>query len=394
MLKINKKYKIKTPDSWKNFSGIQLLEKRKTYCITTEKGKKLNCTSDHKLKIYGGSFKELVYLGEGDVIETIDGFEMISSITPNQGNENVYDITNVGTKHEYYTNGIISHNCHFIGSANTLINPAILRNMKASDPIIREPNIDIYELPISGHTYVLLADVSEGQNLDYSAFQIIDVTSIPYRQVAKYRDNKIAPVLFPTMIYAAAKKYNDAYVLVEINTVGLQVADILHLEFNYENLVRVAMKGRQGQRISAGFLPKVAYGVKTSTQTKRIGCSNLKTLVESEKLLIRDFDTISELHTFVQNKQSFAAEEGYNDDLVMGLVNFGWLISQRNFKENINSNIREFLQSEKIRSSEEDSIIPFGVIDTGHEQTREVDADGDVWEVDDRYISPVNGWLL
>ena len=168
------------------------------------------------------------------------------------------------------------------------------------------------EHPQSNHTYVLCADVAEGQGLDYSTFSVFDVTSIPYRQVAKYKNNEISPMLFPAVIYSAAKKYNEAFVLIEINSIGLQVADILHYELAYENLLKFQIKGKQGNQWSGGFAAgknKLAFGLKITAQSKMIGCANLKTLVENDKLILNDEDTITELFSFAANKKTFMAEE-------------------------------------------------------------------------------------
>lgn len=256
--------------------------------------------------------------------------------------------------------------CEFIGSTNTLIHPTKLRSMVWHNPIRKDFNdcLHIYKEPESGRTYVMTVDVAEGQNLDYSTFSVIDVTEFPYRQVAKYKNNTIAPLLLPTEIVKAGLMYNEAFVLVEINSIGLQVSDILHHELAYDNLIKIEMKGKQGQQHTPGFKKKIAYGLKTTHQTKMIGCANLKTLVESDKLIINDYDTIQELMTFSSDKKTFKAEEGNNDDLAMTLVHFGWLTSQRYFKENINNDIRSALQQEQLNVMDTD-IVPFGLMDNG-----------------------------
>ena len=256
--------------------------------------------------------------------------------------------------------------CLFIGSTNTLIHPVKLRSLVWHDPIRKDMSdcFHIHKDPEPNHTYCMTVDVAEGLNQDYSTFSIIDVSQFPYRQVAKYRNNKIAPLLLPTVVIQAARMYNDAFVLVEINSIGLQVSDILHFEFAYENLIKIEMKGKQGQQHTPGFKKRIAYGIKTNKQTKAIGCANLKTLIESDKLIINDYDTIQELITFSSNRQSFKAEEGNNDDLAMTLVHFGWLTSQRYFKENINNDIRQSLQLEQMNIMDQD-IVPFGIIDNG-----------------------------
>jgi hypothetical protein len=277
--------------------------------------------------------------------------------------------------------------CEFIGSANTLIHPAKLRSLVWHKPVRHDGFLDILREPDLTRTYTMTVDVAEGQGLDYSTFSIFDVTEIPYRQVAKYRNNKISPMLFPTVIVQAAKMYNDAFILVEINSIGLQVADIIHFELSYENLIKIQVKGKLGQQSTPGFTKKIAYGLKTSTQTKNIGCSNLKTLIESDKLIINDEHTIDELMRFSADKKSFKAEEGSNDDLVMTLVHFGWLTSQRYFKENINSNIRAVLQQEQMNIMDE-SFVPFGIVDDGLDDRMEKDAQGELWFKERGYLDP------
>jgi hypothetical protein len=185
-------------------------------------------------------------------------------------------------------------------------------------------------------------------------------------------------MLFPTVIFQAAMKYNEAFVLVEINSIGLQVADILHYELAYENLIKIEVKGKQGQQHTPGFKKKIAFGLKHNKQSKMIGCANLKTLVENNKLIIKDPQVISEFTTFVLDKQTYKAEQGSYDDLAMTLVNFGWLTSQRYFKENINSNIRSNLQKEQMNLMDQD-ITPFGIIDDGRNNGPERDQNGDWW---------------
>ena len=252
----------------------------------------------------------------------------------------------------------------FVGSSHTLISGAKLKTLVFNNPIRQDGQLDVFEEPQKNHTYVVTVDVARGQGLDYSAFSVIDVTNIPYRQVAKFRDKEISPLLYPTLVFNAGTLYNNAYILVEINDIGQQIADILHHELEYENLVKIQIKPRQGQQMSYGHTKKIQFGVKTSVATKRIGCSNLKTLIESDKLMIMDSDTIMELMTFVASRESFAAEEGSNDDLAMTLVLFAWFVAQRNFKESLNGDIRTVLQKEQLNIAQED-LVPFGIVDDG-----------------------------
>jgi len=267
--------------------------------------------------------------------------------------------------------------CNFLGSSLTLIAADTIARLSPAAPIYQKDGLDIYEKVEKDHVYVIVADTAEGVQQDYSAFTIIDVTSMPYKQVGKYRDNKISPLLYPSVIYKVGKEYNEAYVLVEVNK-SEQVADILYSEYEYENIIFVN-RTTQGQVVSGGFGGgKTQLGVVTDKKIKRIGCSNFKSLVEEQKLLIRDIDTISEISTFIQVKNSYAADEGYHDDLVMPLVLFSWLTTNPYFKDLTNVNIRKELYDERIKMIEEE-VTPFGFINTGEDEKSFVDASGQTW---------------
>jgi hypothetical protein len=286
----------------------------------------------------------------------------------------------------------------FLGSSSTLISGGKLKVLIAAvKPIIRKDMndcLDIFEEPIPNHTYVITVDVAEGLDLDASAYSVFDVTSMPYRQVAKYRSKKITPVLLPTLVLQGARSYNDAFVLVEINSIGLQVADILHYELAYENLIKIETKGKHGQQHTPGFKKKIAFGLKQSAQTKSIGCANLKAMIENDKLLLSDIQTVRELTTFAVDKKTFKAEEGAMDDLAMTLVNFGWLTSQRYFKDEIQSNVRQALQEEQLHLMDAD-LVPFGLIDNGLNQNDDpTSEDLDNWmgELAAKYPFDNFGW--
>lgn len=271
----------------------------------------------------------------------------------------------------------------FLGSSNTLISGSKIAQLMAGmeDPKYVEEDFDVYEMPIPGHNYVISVDVSEGLGLDASAFSVIDVTSIPYIQVAKYKNNQIAPMIFPTVIFKVAQKYNEAFILVEINSIGLQVADILHSDLMYENLIKIQPSPKAGQTMTSGFTSKSKYGLKQSQQTKKIGCTNLKAIVENDKLIIHDVETITEFTTFSVNKQSYMAEEGNHDDLTMTLVNFAWLTAQKYFKENVGNDMRQVLQEEQLHVTDTE-LVPFGYIDDGLKEDLFQDDDGDIWRED------------
>jgi len=277
----------------------------------------------------------------------------------------------------------VEFECEFLGSINTLIAPSILRNMVYETPITKNAGLDIYEKPEKDHNYIVTVDVARGLGNDYSAFIVFDVTQFPYKVVAKYRNNEVKPMLFPNIILDVAKGYNNAYLLIEVNDIGDQVASILQYDLEYENLLMASMRGRNGQIVGQGFSgKKTQLGVRTTSAVKKLGCSNLKTLIEDHKLLTCDYEIISELTTFAQKHNSFEAEEGCNDDLAMCLVLFAWLVQQDYFKEMTDNDIRKRIYEEQKNQIEQD-MAPFGFIETGLEDTQFVDKDGDVWHTDE-----------
>jgi hypothetical protein len=268
---------------------------------------------------------------------------------------------------------------------NTLIHPEKLKCMVYRTPEYwNGEGLRVYQKPVVGHNYVAVVDTARGQGLDYHAFSVVDVTQIPYRVVATFRNNQIPPMLYPNAIYPVLRQYNNAYVLVEVNDIGGQVADILHDELEYDNVIYVSQMGRKGQVVNGGFGNRggAVKGVKTSTAVKRIGCSILKSLVEDTKLIVEDFNTVDELCTFVAKGDSFEAEDNHNDDLAMTLVLFGWLTTQTYFKSITGSDIRKDLYEDQMKVLEEE-MTPFGFVDDGlgDVQTEMRDNSGTTWRV-------------
>lgn len=273
--------------------------------------------------------------------------------------------------------------CDFIGSAATLISSSKLKCLTYENPLMQnDEGLCVYEKPKEGRIYVTTVDTSRGQGKDYSAFVIVDVTEMPYKVVAVYRNNTVSPMLYPTVVHSLCRQYNDAYCLVEINDIGGQVADILHSELEYQNIITVLVKGRKGQIASwGGFGSGAQMGIRTTTVTKRVGCSVLKSLVEEDKLFINDMNIMQELFSFIAKRNSYQAEDGHHDDLVMCLVLLGWLTTQSMFNEFIEGSFRENLYEDKIKELEEE-MTPFGFIDDGFDETSFVDDDGTRWSVD------------
>ena len=271
--------------------------------------------------------------------------------------------------------------CDFLGSVDTLISPYKIKSTPYVQPLESRNGLQMFERPVKDHLYVCTVDVARGTSKDYSAFVIYDVTNVPYRVVCTYKNNEVKPFVFPNIIEQACKGFNSAHILVEVNDLGQQVSDALQYEIEYDNLLMTTQKGRAGQILGAMFSGRGSQlGIRMTKQIKKIGCTNIKTLVENDKIVINDFGIIEEMSTFSKKGQSWQAEEGTNDDLMMCLVIFGWISNQPYFKELTDSNIRNQMYQEQQNLIEQD-MAPFGFMDDGineHEEST-VDEYGTVW---------------
>lgn len=259
------------------------------------------------------------------------------------------------------------HDCDFLGSSGTLIAGWRLKELIDVNmiPLMHGHGLYLYSKPVKGNKYVIVCDVSRGRGLDYSAFQVIDVSKMPYVQVCTYRDNLITPLDYAETIYRSAKNYNDAAVLVEINDIGSQVSEALFYDFEYENVMMTENAGRMGKRITAGFGGKEKdFGIRTTKPVKNVGCAILKLLIEGHKLELFDKYTIEELKTFSRKNNSYEAEQGKHDDMIMPLVLFAWLTDQQYFKELTDINTMQLLR-EKTEEQMMEEMLPFGFMDNG-----------------------------
>lgn len=359
----NDHYEILTPSGWSSFDGV--IKNSKKGLVTVDSiNHTLSCTPNHRILTKDG-FQEARALVPGVEIITSSGSELITRISFDNSTNDVYDVKNVQLKNTYFTNNIASHNCvEFLGSSGTLIAGWKLKELVHSVPLESRDGLNLYRPPEKDHTYACVVDVGRGKGLDYSAFHIVDVTSMPYRQACVYRSNKITPLDYAEVIYRTCTAYNTAFVLVEINDIGGQVADSLHFDFEYENVLYTETAGRLGKRVSSGFGTNVDRGIRTTKTVKSVGCSILKLLVEQNQLEIIDQETIGELSTFSKKGQSYEAEEGKHDDLTMCLVLFAWLSDQQYFKDMTNINTLM-----KLRDKTEEEImadmLPFGFVSDG-----------------------------
>lgn len=361
MFKTNSKYEILTPSGWQNFEGIKQSFKQ-TLLIYMSNGKTFECTLDHILCIN----KKLVI---AKTLKPKDAFDKNLSVVKIKlyRTVDVYDPVNVANGHIYISDNLTSHNCSFLGSSSTLLSSTAISNFAGRSNILSTVDgLDILEQPKIGHNYTITVDPSKGVGQDYSVFVVIDTTNLPYRLVGKFRNNSISPILFPSVISKIATQFNEAWILIETN-VSEQVPHILYYDIGYENIFTIA-RGKQGQYLSGGFSSNSKLGLQTDKKTKLLGCNNLKIFIEEGKLEIFDNDTIAELSTFIDNgKGSYAADDGYHDDLVMALVIFGWLTTQQYFKDMANVDIRARIYEDRMRAIEEE-MLPPGFFNDGSEE--------------------------
>lgn len=385
---LTNQYEVLTPEGWSDFDGIQKTKKYDSLKISFTDGSDIHTSFNHKF-IVDDKEIESRKLNIGDNIN----HKTIVDISYQHSPIWLYDLLDVKKNNIYYTDNLISHNCSFVGSAGTLIDPTTLKNMVWFPPIEIRNGVNIYKKPdnvynkdgsiLQSRNYLIIVDIAEGKGLDYSAFSVIDVTEIPYVQVATFRSNKISPLEMPEIIYNTAKYYNDANVLIELESDGGQVAQALYDDLEYDYIIPSAMRGRKGQVLGAtglGATNQTQLGVKMTKTVKKQGCSNIKDLIENQRIIINDMDTINEFMNFIRVKQSFEADDGEHDDLVMGLVMFGWASNQDYFEDLTDTNMRKALLDQRIEAINEEAIpYPELVSQNYKYHEQEIDSDGTVW---------------
>lgn len=257
--------------------------------------------------------------------------------------------------------------CLFMGSSDTLISGNKLQKLAFADPIMKTDDMVVYAEPEPHGCYAVTVDVGEGIGKDYSVISVFDITTAPYRHIAVYRNNIVHPITLASHIKIIADKYNEAFVVVENNTVGKITAETLYYDFEYENMLTGAIRDSDAEVGSS----KNWVGVRTTKKTKMIGCSNLKSMIESDTLLVEDFDTIAELASFIKRNSSFQAEENKNDDIVMTLVMFAWFANQTYFQDVTNVDVRATIRA-NLAKIEENNHLVFGFFDDGVHESNDM----------------------
>lgn len=348
----NTKFEVLTERGWEKFDGIASKLSKKTVKIVFDDGSYIETTEEHLLS--NGSF----WIKAMDVVEgEIISDKAVTHVEFIDDEKQVYDLINVEGS-DYITNDVTSHNCSFGSVSGALLSAFALKSLEAQPPIVSNDHLFKYDEPQRGHSYMLVADVSRGKGLDYSAFSVIDISVIPYKQVCVYRNNQIVPTDYATAIYRIGKMYNEAYVLVENNDAGCQVVDILNLDYGYESLMFTETQNNR-KVLSSGFGKNAEGGVRTTKSVKMLGCATMKTLIEGNKLHVVDKNTIIELKNFVRIGDSYAAEAPHHDDITMGLVLFSWAVDQSYFKEISDIDIDGILR-EKSSDEWDEELLGFG----------------------------------
>jgi hypothetical protein len=348
---MSNKIEILTPSGFQPFDGV-FRKYAQTIKIVLSDNSSIRCTLDHKF------FYKNNWIIAGSLKPNIKITQKLSVVSIAMDTiDYVYDPVNVSNGNQYFSNNIVSHNCDWLGSSNSLLSGDTLRSLSRGIPksLLPDNTLLQYQEPIKEHSYILLADTARGKGLDYSTFHIIDISVMPYKIVCTYRNNQISTLVFPEVIFRIGSMYNNAFVLIETNDLGQQVADILFYDLEYENVymsVKDDIKeGGSGRSSSPGLY--------TSKRTKAIGCDMLKSLVEGDKLEINDAETIGEFTTFIRVGNTYKAEEGKHDDLIMPLVMFGYLTTQPVFKDLFDFSLREKFFAKQLQELE-DQMMPLG----------------------------------
>lgn len=349
-------YEILTENGFKPFSGVRRSKASSLCRVLFDNGVVIKSTLDHRFKLESGEFAFAKSLKPGSRVSprgAVVSIKLIDSVS-----EFVYDLVDVQGGHHYLTNSVTSHNCVFMGSSDTLISGHKLQQLTFVDPIEFTEDLMIYEKPLEGHTYAITVDVGEGIGKDFSIISVFDITSSPYKHIAVFRNNVMPPLMLSTPVYNLAKQYNDAYVIVESNSVGKITADALYYDFEYENMLTGSVKD------SENVVGSSHIGVRTTRKTKAIGCSSMKTMIESDTLMLYDFNTVSELTSFIKKGNSFEAESNKTDDIVMTLVIFSWFAAQPYFEDVTNVNMRDTIKANFARLEDQNHTV-FGFYDDG-----------------------------
>lgn len=311
--KFNKDYEILTPSGWSDFDGIQRIINKGQSIIKTKSGLKLKSSFNHKVKLFNGEFKEAKLVIAGDIIldKNNESSMVISNDLESNETYEYYDVLEVKKDNEYYTNGLVSHNCEFIGSSNTLVSATAVEKHLIKyviDPIETQYDdfFEIFEKPNPNKRYVLGVDPSKGLGQDYSIIQVLDITnSKDVKQVAIYRNNMINPIAFAQIVKQVSIAYNEALTIIENNgEMGGQLIQWLFYELEFENIVSFK-ESKKAKR---------EKGIRATRKSKFKACMNLRDFIDNDWITLRSKKTCEELLDFEEvNENIFKSASGHDD---------------------------------------------------------------------------------
>lgn len=358
----NSRFEVLTDSGFSDFSGVRIGVSEKSCLIKFDDSSSLGCTLDHQI-YHKEKFISAKSVRPG---YNLNG-KTVVSIRLIQSSRMVYDLVDVEALSRYVTNGVISHNCSFVGSSNTLVKGEKIAALAIRQAITTSlDGFVAYEAPQKKSSYVMTVDVAEGKEMDSSAFVIFDISTLPYKVVATYKNNAINTLAYPEVLHHYAKMYNDAFVLVESNSLGQQVADALFYDIEYENMY---MSNKED--VIDGFGGSARPGIKTTKKTKAIGCNAIKAIIENDNMDVGSADIIDEMSTFVRSGSTYKAEEGKHDDLMMCMVTFGFLTQTTAFKNLFDFYLRKEFIKQQLHQIESDEL-PLGYFSDGRDEERDM----------------------
>jgi hypothetical protein len=333
IFKANSKYEILTPSGFQTFGGIRKLSKDKHYEISFSNGTLLKCSTTHKF-ISNGIDISADTLNIGDGVDGDDG-NRVTVINKKIINTNIslFDIVEVAGGNIFNVDGVVSHNCDFVSSGDTVIDPQILQFYKdtyVQDPIEKtgfDGNLWKWQFPDYNKSYIVVADVSRGDSSDYSAAHVIDIEAS--EQVAEYR-GKLDTKDFGNFLVSLATEYNNALLVIENANIGWAcIQQVINREYSNlyymsKDLKYVDVEHQLTNKYRAEDRGMVA-GFSTTSRTRPLIISKLEEYIREKSIVIRSVRTIDELFTFIWFNGRAEAMRGYNDDLTMSLAIALWV---------------------------------------------------------------------
>lgn len=340
--KNNHDFKVLSTDGmFVNFDGVLKTVHDKYVHVSFLDGSHLDCALEHQILTSGG------FVQAQDIVpDDVCNGKLVDSIEIKEGPIELYDLVNCDNQ-QYMTNGVISHNCVFIGSGGTLVNSRIMEAIKTVDPIETLGDLDIYVDDFKGRKLAIACDVAEGINEDNHVMQVFDIDTM--EQVAEFANNNLPQTLYfkeivKTIKYFYSRGASEIFYTVENNGLGNGVMRLI--ENSDDNALSsatlisdLAPDGTIGKRL----------GMMTTGKSKLAGCMQLKDMIELNKIKINSRKLLSELKFFVRSGASFAAESGMKDDRVMACVVFCNMLPQlATYEDSVDQIINDVNEDEEV----------------------------------------------